>query len=254
MSAWPALDAELAAWQDAGLTATLWWRDDDAAAATPALDRLLAVRRRAGVPLALAAVPAAVDDTLPAALAGESDVTVLVHGYAHRNHAGPGAKKAEFGAGRDPAAAAAEIAAGKARLQALLPARTVPVFAPPWNRVAAVIVARLPGLGFAGVSAMGARPSREAAPGVVQVNVHADPVDWRGTRGFRGGGALVNDIVAHLAARRGGAADADEPTGLMTHHAVHDGCTWAFLERLIERSMARGARWMAAPAAFGLGS
>ncbi|MGE0745090.1 MAG: hypothetical protein AB7K86_07585 [Rhodospirillales bacterium] len=254
MSAWAALDAELDRWRSEGRAATLWWRDDDAAAATPALHRLLAVRRGAGVPLALAAIPAAAEDSLAAALAGEAGVTVLVHGFAHRNHAGPGARKAEFGAGRDPSEAAAEIAAGKTRLEALLPGRTAPVFAPPWNRIAAAIVARLPGLGFVGISAIGARAGREAAAGLVQVNVHADPVDWRGTRGFRGGGALVNDLAGHLAARRTGAADPDEPTGLMTHHAVHDGCTWRFLERLFERSLARGARWISAPAAFGLGS
>lgn len=252
MSAWAALDAELDRWRDAGRAATLWWRDDDAATATAGLHRLLAVRRRTGAPLALATVPADADRSLADALADQTGVTVLAHGFAHRNHAGPGEKKAEFGPGRDPAAAAAEIADGKARLDALLPGRTAPVFAPPWNRIAPAVVALLPRLGFAGLSTAAARPRRDAAPGLVQVNVHADPVDWRGGRGFRGGADVVNDIVAHLAARRGGAADPDEPTGLMTHHPVHDDCTWAFVERLIDRSAGRGARWLAAGEAFGL--
>ena len=43
MIAWRDFEAELAAWAEAGLTPTLWWRDDDAVAQTSALDRLLAI-------------------------------------------------------------------------------------------------------------------------------------------------------------------------------------------------------------------
>ncbi|MEK9660397.1 MAG: hypothetical protein VW644_01455, partial [Alphaproteobacteria bacterium] len=42
---WDALAAELDVWAAAGRTATLWWRDDDADAASPALERLLALQR-----------------------------------------------------------------------------------------------------------------------------------------------------------------------------------------------------------------
>jgi hypothetical protein len=38
---WTALDAELAAWDQAGLTLPLWWRDDDAVKPTPALDQYI---------------------------------------------------------------------------------------------------------------------------------------------------------------------------------------------------------------------
>ena len=42
-SGWAVLEAELDLWQAAGRTASFWWRDDDAVAATPALSRLLAL-------------------------------------------------------------------------------------------------------------------------------------------------------------------------------------------------------------------
>ena len=56
MSVFRPLTDEFDRWADQGLTATLWWRDDDAIAPTPALDRLLDA---AGpVPLTLAVIPA----------------------------------------------------------------------------------------------------------------------------------------------------------------------------------------------------
>ncbi|MFO0989148.1 MAG: hypothetical protein U1F37_17600 [Alphaproteobacteria bacterium] len=94
--AWARLDAELAAWRQAGRAATLWWRDDDAGDATPALRRLVALAEAHAVPLALATVPAWATPALAAAVkeAG-APVSVLQHGYAHANHAPAGEKKFE---------------------------------------------------------------------------------------------------------------------------------------------------------------
>ena len=64
MSPWQQLSAELDQWQASGRVATLWWRDDDAAAVTPALERLLVLQRDRGVPLALAAIPARTREAL----------------------------------------------------------------------------------------------------------------------------------------------------------------------------------------------
>ena len=60
MSPWQRLSAELDQWQALGRAATLWWRDDDAETATPALEKLLGLQRRHGVPLALATIPVVV--------------------------------------------------------------------------------------------------------------------------------------------------------------------------------------------------
>ena len=51
--------------------------------------------------------------------------------------------------------------------------------------------------------------------------------------------------------RKVGGAQADEPSGVMTHHLVHDGACWAFLERLVaETADHPGARWLDAGAVF----
>ena len=252
MTPWDAFAAELDAWGTAGLVAEFWWRDDDAAAATPALDRLLALRRAAAVPLALAVIPARADATLAAALAGETGIDILQHGFAHANHRPEGAKKAELGADRPLWDIVREIADGRGRLDTLFgDGAGCEVMVPPWNRIAPEVAALLPGLGFAGLSTFHARAAAEAAPGVAAVNTHVDFIDWRNTRGFAGDDACLGAAVAHLAAKRTGVADAAEPTGLLSHHLAHDAGCWAFAERFFAATSAHpAARWCAARALF----
>jgi len=124
---------------------------------------------------------------------------------------------------------------------------------PPWNRIAATVVAGLANAGFSGLSTYNARASRLAAPGLLQVNTHADIVDWHGSRGFVGEAEALRLVTGHLSARRLSAADGDEPTGLITHHLVHDDACWSFCDRLAEAVAAhQAARWLAAPDIFNM--
>jgi hypothetical protein len=92
-----------------------------------------------------------------------------------------------------------------------------------------------------------------AAPGIVQVNSHVDPIDWRGSRAFVGEAETASRLAAHLAARREGRADPAEPTGLLTHHAVLDGPAWRSLQSLLERSAAHSAvQWLPADELFAI--
>lgn len=249
MTGWDALDAELAAWAAAGATATLWWRDDDAVADTPALHRLLAAA--GGLPLALAVIPALAEPSLAPALSASPSVTALQHGYAHINHAPPEGKKAELGTERPAAIVLDELRAGLKRLGDLLGAHFAPILVPPWNRIAPDLIRDLPDLGFRGLSCYGARPSWETD--LPTVNTHVDVIDWHGTRGFVGTDAALALLVGHLAARRDGSADRDEPTGLLTHHQVHDEATWTFIGKLRAHLGGNPAvRWTGAREAFGL--
>jgi hypothetical protein len=254
-AAWDGRARELDAWDAAGRTATLWWRDDDATRPTPELDRLLDIAGEHGTPLALAVIPAPAVPELAQRLAGGT-ASVLQHGFAHRCHAGPGEKKTELGAQRPAATVLAELAEGRARLARLFAGTAVPVLpvlVPPWNRIAGPIVGGLPATGFTGLSTYNARTARLAAPGLLQVNTHADIVDWHGSRGFVGEAAALGLVAGHLAARRLGTADEDEPTGLITHHLVHDAACWAFCDRLAEAVATHpAARWLAAPDIFNM--
>ncbi len=274
---WPRLDDALAAAHGEGLAVRFWWRDDDAAMPTPALDRLLALANDHAVPLAVAAIPARATPLLAARLAGEPRVFVLVHGFAHANHAPEGEKKAEFGPHRSLDALRDDAAAALAHARDIFGPLCLPVFVPPWNRIAPRLTPVLPSLGYCGLSTFRDRPARAAAqdgndigsnrseimnaidtresehgvvarplgtpahhaPGLVQVNTHVDPVAWRNDRGLAAD-ALAS-MIAAVERRRTGHADPREPIGLLTHHLVHDEATWHFCETLLARLSSNNA-------------
>lgn len=247
-AAWRALADELGRWPDTGRRAAFWWRDDDAGAPHPAFDRLLAVARTTGVPLGVAVVPAWLDPEVADQLrTAPPAVAVLQHGAAHANHelqAPPGERKvrpAECGAARPPAVVLAELVEAGQRLRAAVGPRAWPVLVPPWNRIASALVARLFEAGYRGLSAFGPRAGPEAAPGLVHVNCHADPIAWRQAKRFVGAAATLERLRRHLVDRREGRADPAEPTGLLTHHRDMSPAFWAFLEELLQRLPAHPA-------------
>jgi hypothetical protein len=248
---WQGLGRELGRWAAAGTPASLWWRDDDAAEVTPALERLLTLATEQAVPLALAVVPGILSDELATRLAGCPSVSALQHGWRHVNHAAEGEGGWELGDHRPLAEVAAEITAGRARLLEAFGARFLPVVVPPWNHISASVVQALPGLGFVGLSTFGAREHAAPAPGLLQVNAHCDPIRWKGGARFAGTAKALADLTRHLQARRDGAADPEEPTGLVTHHLQMDEAAWAFVATLLRRTAAHPAGiWQSAGEVF----
>lgn len=238
-AAWQAFFDEIAHWRDAGRTAEFWWRDDDAARPDPALSRLIALAQRTSTPLALAVIPMQSEKEIFENIG--SIVSILQHGTDHANRAGPDEKKTEFAASEPPAEAIARLTAARRQLQSQTGNRFVPVLAPPWNRLPKHLARHLAAAGFRGLSQYGARSSAEASPGLQQVNTHVDVIAWRSGRGFTGEDDALALATRHLAAKRQAAADTDEATGWLTHHAVHDEAAWAFLERLLETTRDRPA-------------
>ena len=234
MTSWTAIDEELARWRDAGRTPTLWWRDDDAVDATPALDRLLSLLRTHGVPLALAVVPSGATPALAARLAQVPGIDLLQHGYAHSNHAPVGEKKAELGPERPAMVVLGELGTGWLALERLFGPSVLPVLVPPWNRIAPGLVPALPEIGFRGLSTFGSRPrTRPVSRSVsrwVQVNTHLDLIDWKARR-FAGADALLAALAAALSAAR----ETGEPIGLLSHHLAMDEAGWDFLSSFWEK-------------------
>lgn len=246
-AAWRDFDAELARWTAAGRVAEFWWRDDDATAPAAALDRLAALGVRHGIPLTLAVIPQA---SVAALFEAPDHIDFIQHGTDHHNRAGAGEKKTEFPAQEDPGAALERLRAARLRLEDLSSGRALPVLAPPWNRLHPGLAARLAEAGLRGLSRFQARGAARI-PGVTQVNTHVDLIAWRGERGFAGSAQVLAQACAHLEARRLGTASPEEPTGWLSHHAVHDAATWAFLETLFARTAGRdGVRWRRAADLF----
>ena len=223
---WADLVDELDRWGEAGRVAELWWRDDDAAAATPQLSRLMQLA--AGVPLAVAAIPAMARPDLAEALLASPEVVVLQHGWRHVNRAFAG-KKSEYSAARPVSQVVAELGAGQARLRSLFGRRALPVLVPPWNRIADALLPALPAAGIAVLSATPPRCPTALPPGLARLDVHVDLVDWHGDRGFVGARRALAGMLDHLRARRNGA---DGPIGILTHHLIQDEPATAFLGQL----------------------
>jgi hypothetical protein len=231
---WSALDEALKRARGAGRSQTFWWRDDDAAADTPALQRLLDLSRRIGASLSLAVIPSRIEPSLVGRLQAEEQIRAFVHGFAHTNHAPPGEKKAEFGPHRPTSLMVAEAAAALRAARAALGSKLLPVFVPPWNRIAPGLLPALPEAGYRGVSAFGDRAAREAAPSLVQVNTHIDPIDWRGSRSLIAPTRIIAALADAVDRRMASRADPDEPIGFLTHHLVQDEAVWSFCEALFE--------------------
>ena len=253
MATWSDLESELGAWSAAGREATLWWRDDDATHPTPALERLLNIAAANHVPICLAVIPAAAHPGLNSLLKSPADVAIAVHGISHENFADPGEKKCELVEGRSPQMLARQLRQGFDSLLALAGDHTIPVVVPPWNRIAKTLLPSLPAHGFRGISTYGDRRSNEPTQGLLQVNCHVDPINWRGGRSFVGTEQALDMLICHLARRRLGSADSREPTGLLTHHAVWTDEAFAFLEEVFARTRQDPAiRWQTAHEVFGL--
>jgi hypothetical protein len=224
VTGWAQLQAALDAVAERGDSIRVWWRDDDAGRARPELARLLELAEIHDLPLALAVVPLWLEDDTLAGIAASRRATVLQHGYAHVDHAPPQSKPIELG-GRDRGVVLAELARGHAVLEEAFGCAFLAVLVPPWNRLDEGLIERLSECGFIGLSTFGRRAPPTAGPGVVQVNAHLDPIDWRGTRLFVGEMEALRRLVAVL--------EADEPIGILSHHLAMDEAGWAFLDRLL---------------------
>jgi hypothetical protein len=235
---WSTLDAELDRWAPG--TARFWWRDDDAVADTPALTRLLGLRARLGVPLALAVIPAQAQPSLATAIA-VADVSVLVHGWDHHNHAAKPGAPSEFGAERAAPSVQADLARALERLAGLFGPAMLPVLVPPFNRIAPRLIGAVRRTGFTHLSI-----DRDfSGMPILTRNVHADLIDWaRGTAPAPV--QPVRALVAALRLRRYGLVARERPVGILTHHLVHDEPIWALNQAIIARLAAHKAAKFAA--------
>lgn len=213
-----------------GHSAQIWLRDDDAVSHTKPLQRLEEWARGCGTNALLAVIPARAEESLAAFLHTTGALTPCVHGSAHTNHALKGEKSAELGPQRPLAVVCNELEDAKRHLDNVLGKRALPVLVPPWNRMDVALPARLPGLGFTGLSAFGTGFTASAPVGLKVANTHLDVIDWRGARNCRPHDDLVVELAGHIAAH----GPASQPTGILTHHLVHDEAVWHFLDALAE--------------------
>lgn len=229
----------------AGRTVSFWWRDDDAIAPTPELDRLLALTGTHSVPLCLAVIPATAERGLADRLEPTGDVLVLQHGWRHENHAAAGSKSAELGDDRPIDTVLDELSRGHQRLSRMFRSRFLPVLVPPWNRISNAVADRRVETGLPGLSCFGALSAGER-----RLDTHVDPIAWRTDRGFVGWAGAADALQSEIDRR----TDDETPIGILTHHLVQDAATWDFLDAFLRVAAAHpAARWPHPAEAFGFG-
>ena len=240
--AWDKLKNELDNWEKQDRVATFWWRDDDAADITPELLELIHLSTDLMIPLVIAAIPFALSNDFRAYCFPHS-VKLAQHGYAHINHANFLSKKSEFCKARSVKLRAMDIKNGFSSIMELK--QSIKIFVPPWNRIDNELLPILQKIGFHSISTFAARLTPEPVKGLKQINTHVDLIDWNGNKAFVGDRIAINYIVEHLKNKRLGYIDPTEPTGLLTHHLLHQSTCWSFLEKLfIEINAHPSANWL----------
>jgi hypothetical protein len=251
MNPFDLLYQELDQWNFEGEQAVFWWRDDDAQKNHPSLLRLVDLAGQYDVPLALAVIPAGSEHSLRELTERNPDLSLLQHGYQHQNHASKEEKKQELGAHREHKLILVELQKGFDMLKQVAGARMCPVLVPPWNRISTGLFPDLSKIGFKGISCFGARKQPLASDDLWIVNTHVDIIQWRPEKRFIGEKAAIDQLLSHLRDKRLDAADRAEPTGLLTHHLVHDEECWLFLKKLLSALDEHPAvTWLAAERVF----
>jgi hypothetical protein len=247
INAWPTLQRELDMWAESGKQASFWWRDDDAVSETPQLQLLDSLCQTFDVPVSIAIIPASLEASLSKFLQHREHFSVLQHGYSHSSYAAKGAKKIELGGERSLDIIASELSVGFLRLTNALPDQFTPVIVPPWNRIESRVYDSLKGIGFTGISVEGARKVSYPVTDLLQINTHLDPINWRHGRGFIGSQTAIALLQQHLYLRRTTDRCKDEPTGLLTHHLVHNEAIWSFCRSLFKHlNQHPAAHWVSA--------
>ncbi len=238
MTSWVDIDQELSHWDQ---PATLWWRDDDAIAASTELEQIISFSKQYFIPLHLAVIPQPMENSLIERLQDESSVFVLQHGFNHQNHAFPEQKKIELGGTQTAETLCQQLDQGRQTLIKKFGQRYIDILVPPWNRIEEQVVQQLPALGYQRLSVLGiAAPST----GLPRVNVHIDIIDWK-KRCFTGEDSVLSSLLKHLQSRRLNQTMNSDPTGLMTHHLVHDAACNEFLQKFFSTCAQRpNLQWL----------
>lgn len=202
-----------------------WWRDDDLETPSSALSDLLVATRDIGVIPAIAAISGTVSADAIAALDGWS-ARVLPHGWHHKNHEPPGAKKSEYGPARSIDMRIAEIDAACDRILALAGERALAVFTPPWNNMGSDLPAHLDRSKAMAVSAY-RTPVRPPLPATrPRLDTHLDLIDWRGTGQGLSADQLVDLMIPWIKQMPDTENPLDSPVGVLSHHVVTKSEDW----------------------------
>jgi SAM-dependent methyltransferase len=192
----------------------LFWRDDDLAKWSPALDSCLRLANERHIHVAFAAIPTRLTQRASEAVRSAECGRLALHGYAHVNHAAPGADACEYPAERSPSAVLTELQNGLTLLRAKAGERFLNMFVPPWGRFDRSFGFLLKRAGLACFSG-----NAKSAPYAVPLQLDCQVLAEHGRSPLELD-FVIGNITRLLRLRRTGKAEGRRPIGLMTHHGT----------------------------------
>jgi Uncharacterized protein conserved in bacteria (DUF2334) len=192
----------------------IFFRDDDAGWANDRLYALLDVFATWQMPIDLAVIPDALEQTLADELLvrwrqSPGLLGLHQHGFSHQNHEPETARKCEFGQARNHAQQAADIIKGKVLIDSFFGLANDPIFTPPWNRCTQDTVQCLQDVGFEILS-------RDlSAPPFANNTLKAAPVSINWSRLIKDHNHPREEIAKNIA----NSIQNNPLTGIMFHHA-----------------------------------
>ncbi len=191
----------------------LFFRDDDAGWADDKLCLLLDVFAKAAMPIDIAIIPDALNESLANELLARwrqkpQFIGLHQHGFSHTNHE-PIGRKCEFGSTRAKDAQKNDIQQGQCRLKAALGIALDPFFTPPWNRCTQLTVECLEELNFSLLS-RDITATNLHSSSLQQVPVH---IDW--SKFIKTSVNALSDLGQTIARN----LEINNLTGIMLHHA-----------------------------------
>jgi predicted glycosyltransferase len=218
----------LAGRETVGPPVAIFLRDDDIDVEEETLRQLLDICIANAVPINLEIIPATLTEATTQLLRQTKDahpelIELDQHGWQHANHEQTG-RKCEFGPSRTYAEQYADIARGKALLEAALKQRFSPVFTPPWNRCTPDTLRVLHELGFQ-IFSRDRHPEAITEYGFQEVSTTLDLYSWKTGAQMKEPVDLIHALISQL--------ESGESIGLLLHHKVMDAAAFAFLDNLL---------------------
>jgi hypothetical protein len=186
-------------------------------------------------------------------IADREEVTVLQHGFDHKNRS-PTKQSSEFPDERPLEEATAAVRSGWRLLTDKFGPQVIPVFVPPWGTCSKAVRELLPEMGFTGYSASQIGPFRplefcrrggqRSTDGLFQASAHVAVNRATSEAVSELPTARVVTFLANLIRSIRDSDDPNEPIGIMTHAWGVDASVRAFLQELFYVTRGAGAEWV----------
>jgi len=213
-----------------------WWRDDDVYESTEELKKLILFSDANEIPVNLAIIPKKLSDKAVGLIKENTHISVLQHGYSHKNYANVGEPLNEFGNHRGIEIQVKEIQIGFEKLIMSFGNQFVPVFVPPWGHISDSVIEQISKIGIKGISMIGDQD--KIYPNLINNNVNIDIHSWETESDtsykvkIRPYNQIIDDLNDQI--KKANPNDDCLKIGILTHSQIMSNNDWQIFGILIK--------------------